>query len=247
MGLIIESGGKKAYFSSTRDKSKGKDIFAFDLYESARPNPVSYLKGKVFDKETGKLLKADYELINLSTGKVLIKNSTDGTGNFLVCLPSGYNYGINVSKPGYLFYSENFMFEGIHTVSEPYIKRIVLNPAKVGEKMQLANVFYEVDSWQLKQESMTELNNLVNLLLENRNLAMEIGGYTDSTGSVQYNMTLSEKRALSVVNYLIKNGISSERLKYKGYGNQSPLGDNVTIEGRKLNRRTEAKIIELKK
>ena len=247
MGLIIESGGKKAYFSSTRDKSKGKDIFAFDLYESARPNPVSYLKGKVFDKETGKLLKADYELINLSTGKVLIKNSTDETGNFLVCLPSGYNYGINVSKPGYLFYSENFMFEGIHTVSEPYIKRIVLNQAKVGEKMQLANVFYEVDSWQLKQESMTELNNLVNLLSENKNLAMEIGGYTDSTGSLQYNMALSEKRALSVVNYLIKNGISSERLKYKGYGNQFPLGDNVTIEGRKLNRRTEAKIIELKK
>jgi flagellar motor protein MotB len=247
MGLIIESGGKKAYFSSTRDKSKGKDIFAFDLYESARPNPVSYLKGKVFDKETGKLLKADYELINLSTGKILMKNATEETGNFLVCLPSGYNYGINVSKPGYLFYSENFMFEGIHTVSEPYIKRIVLNPARVGEKMQLANVFYEVDSWQLKQESMAELNNLVDLLSENKNLAMEIGGYTDSTGSVEYNMALSEKRALSVVNYLIKNGVSSERLKFKGYGNKSPLGDNVTIEGRKLNRRTEAKIIELKK
>jgi len=73
MGLIIESGGKKAYFSSTRDKSKGKDIFAFELYEAARPNPVSYMKGKVYDKETGKLLKADYELINLSTGKILMK------------------------------------------------------------------------------------------------------------------------------------------------------------------------------
>ena len=126
MGLIIESGGQKAYFSSIRDKSKGKDIFSFNLYESARPNPVSYMKGKVYDKETGKLLKADYELINLSTGKITIKSSTDETGNFLVCLPSGYNYGINVSKPGYLFYSENFMFEGIHTVSEPYIKRISL-------------------------------------------------------------------------------------------------------------------------
>jgi outer membrane protein OmpA-like peptidoglycan-associated protein len=60
-------------------------------------------------------------------------------------------------------------------------------------------------------------------------------------------MGLSEKRAFSVVNYLIKNGISSDRLKYKGYGNTSPLGNNVTSEGRKLNRRTEAKIIELKK
>jgi flagellar motor protein MotB len=205
------------------------------------------MKGKVYDKETGKLLQADYELINLSTGKILIKNITDETGNFLICLPSGYNYGINVSKPGYLFYSENFMFEGIHTASEPYIKRIVLNPTKVGERMQLSNVFYEIDSWELKKESMSELNNLVTLLLENKNLIMEIGGYTDSTGSVQYNMALSEKRALSVVNYLISHGISADRVKYKGYGNTSPLGDNVTIEGRKLNRRTEAKIIELKK
>jgi hypothetical protein len=205
------------------------------------------MKGKVYDKETGKLLKADYELINLSTGKILIKNATDETGNFLVCLPSGYNYGINVIKPGYLFYSENFMLEGIHTVSEPFIKKIVLSPAKVGEKMQLANVFYEIDSWQLKQESISELNNLVSLMKENKNLIMEIGGYTDSTGSEIYNVTLSEKRALSVVNFLIKNGITSERLKYKGYGNKSPLGDNVTIEGRKMNRRTEAKIVELKK
>lgn len=247
MGLIIESGGQKAYFSSIRDKSKGKDIFSFNLYESARPNPVSYMKGKVFDKETGKLLKADYELINLSTGKIIVKSVTDETGNFLVCLPSGYNYGINVSKPGYLFYSENFMFEGMHTVSKPFIKSIILNPIKVGEKMQLANVFYEIDSWQLKQESMSELNNLVTLLSGNKNLVMEIGGYTDSTGSVEYNIGLSEKRALSVVNYLISNGISSDRLKYKGYGNTSPLGDNVTIEGRKLNRRTEAKIVDLKK
>jgi outer membrane protein OmpA-like peptidoglycan-associated protein len=76
---------------------------------------------------------------------------------------------------------------------------------------------------------------------------MEIGGYTDSTGSEQYNNSLSEKRALAVVDYLIKKGISTDRLKYKGYGNTSPLGDNVTIEGRKLNRRTEAKIIGLKK
>jgi outer membrane protein OmpA-like peptidoglycan-associated protein/tetratricopeptide (TPR) repeat protein len=247
MGLIIESSGQKAYYSSIRDKTKGKDIFFFNLYESARPNPVSYMKGKVYDKETGKLLKADYELINLSTGKIIVREVTDDSGNFLVCLPSGYNYGINVSKPGYLFYSENFMFEGKHSVSEPYIKRIILNRVKVGEKMQLSNVFYEVDSWQLKKESMNELNNLADLLNDNRDLVMEIGGYTDSTGSVEYNMGLSEKRALSVVNYLINKGISSDRLKYKGHGNTSPLGDNVTAEGRKLNRRTEAKIIELKK
>ncbi|MCX6327640.1 MAG: OmpA family protein [Bacteroidia bacterium] len=247
MGLVIESGGEKAYFSSIRDKPNGKDIFYFNLYESVRPSPVSYMKGKVYDKETGKLLKADYELINFSTGKITIKSSTDGAGNFLVCLPSGYNYGINVSKAGYLFYSENFMFEGQHTVVEPYIKRIILNPIKVGEKMQLSNVFYEIDSWQLKKESTLELNNLANLLSDNKDIIIEIGGYTDSTGSVEYNLSLSEKRAISVVNYLVNKGISSDRLRYKGYGNKSPIGDNVTVEGRKLNRRTEAKIIERKK
>jgi tetratricopeptide (TPR) repeat protein len=247
MGLIIESGGEKAYFSAIRDKADGKDIFYFNLYESARPNPVSYLKGKVYDKETGKLLRAEYELINLSTNKVSMKSSTDEYGNFLICLPSGFNYGINVSKPGYLFYSETFLFEGEHPVQEPLIKRIILNPIKVGEKMQLSNVFYEVDSWQLKKESMTELDNLAVLLSENKELRMEIGGYTDSTGTDQYNLGLSEKRALSVVNYLISKGILSDRLKYKGYGNTSPKGDNITVEGRKLNRRTEAKVLEPKK
>jgi hypothetical protein len=125
MGLIIESEGQKAYFSSIRNKSNGKDIFSFNLYESARPGAVSYMKGKVYDKETGRLIKADYELINLSTGRIVLKSSTDATGNFLVCLPSGFNYGINVSKPGYLFYSESFMFEGQHTVAEPYNKQII--------------------------------------------------------------------------------------------------------------------------
>lgn len=247
MGLIISSGGERAYFSSVRDKKNGKDIFYFDLYESARPTPVSYIKGKVYDKETGKLLKADYELINLSNGRTTLKSTTDGSGGFLVCLPSGFDYGINVSKTGYLFYSENFMFEGEHSMAEPFVKRINLSPVKIGEKMQLSNIFYEVDSWDLKKESISELNNLVKLLSVNKNIIIEVGGYTDSTGSDDYNVNLSEKRALSVVNYLIDKGISHSRLKYKGYGNAAPIGDNITLEGRKLNRRTEVRIIGFEK
>jgi flagellar motor protein MotB len=246
MGLVIETSGKKAYFSSKRDNSTGKDIFFFNLDESLRPTPVSYLKGKVTDKETGKLLKADYELINLSENKVTVRNSTDDSGNFLVCLPSGKNYGINISKPGYLFYSENFMFEGLHTAMAPFIKRIYLSPAKVGEKITLTNVFYEIDSWELKKESISELDNLADLLSGNLSLVVEIGGFTDSTGTDEHNLVLSEKRALSVVNYLISKGISADRLKYRGYGNSMPIGDNVTVEGRRLNRRTEARVIGLK-
>jgi flagellar motor protein MotB len=247
MGLIIESGGQKAYFSSVREIKNGKDIFVFDLYEKVRPTPVSYLKGRVIDSETGALLKADYELTNLSTGKKAIENMTDNKGNFLVCLPSGFNYGINVSKTGYLFYSENFMFEGQYTVAEPFIKMIKLSPIKVGGRIQLSNVFFETDSWQLKKESILELDNLFKLLSANKDLVVEIDGFTDSTGTDEHNMVLSEKRALSVVNYLKSRGIDPDRLRYRGYGRSSPIGDNITTEGRKLNRRTEVRIIDRKK
>lgn len=247
MGLVIESSGQKAYFSSKRDEKGGKNIYTFKLYESVRPDPVAYLKGKVTDKETGKMLTAQYELVNLSTARSVVINQTDPSGNFLVCIPSGYNYGLNVSCDGYLFYSENFMFEGDHSIKEPFLKRIRLSPLRVGEKMLLANVFFEIDSWQLKKESITELNRLCDLLKKNKEIKVEIGGYTDATGSDVHNLSLSEKRALSVVDFLVANGISSDRLKYKGYGNKSPVGDNVTSEGRKLNRRTEVQIIEVMK
>jgi len=243
LGLIIDAGGQNAYFSSVRDERKGKDIFSFSLYESARPDPVSYFRGRVFDSETGKLLKAEYELIKLSNGQVLASSTTDLSGSFLVCLPEGFNYGLNVSKPGYLFYSDNFMLEGIHSASEPFIKRILLNPIKVGGILQLANVFYEFDSWELKKESVNELNKLYKLLSENIKITVEIGGYTDSIGTTSYNQKLSERRAISVVNYLINKGINKDRLTYKGYGAASPLGNNITDNGRRLNRRTEVKVI----
>jgi outer membrane protein OmpA-like peptidoglycan-associated protein len=246
-GLTIESGGQKAYFSSKRDEKEGKNIYSFRLYEAVQPHPVAYLKGKVTDKVTGQMLAAEYELVNLSTGLSVFNNRTDDNGNFLVCLPSGNNYGLNVSKDGYLFYSENFMLEGQNSVLEPFLKDILLSPFRVGEKMLLANVFFEVDSWQLKKESVAELNKLSGLLENNTELKVEIGGYTDSTGSDEHNLSLSEKRALSVVDFLVKSGIRPERLSYKGYGNSSPVGDNITSEGRKLNRRTEVQIVEYKK
>jgi outer membrane protein OmpA-like peptidoglycan-associated protein len=124
------------------------------------------------------------------------------------------------------------------------VKKIELTAFKVGEKMKLSNVFYEVDSWELKRESLIELNLLAKMLNDNPQLKIEVGGFTDSTGTPEYNLVLSEKRALSVVNYLLTKGVGQGRLIFKGYGNAFPVGDNVNDEGRKLNRRTEVKIIE---
>lgn len=135
------------------------------------------------------------------------------------------------------------MFEGGYPVNEPLIKNIHLQLIKIGEKMALKNVFFEFDSWELKDESMRELDNLVKLLEQNPSVKIEIGGHTDIIGTEEYNITLSSKRALSVVDYLISRGINQNRLQYKGYGNSLPLGDNETAEGRSLNRRTEVVVI----
>jgi len=241
-GLIIDAAGRNGYYSTVRDKNNGKDIFCFSLYDSIRPDPVSYFKGTVYDKVTLGRLRADYELINLTTGEVVFSGISEHDGTFLVCLPSGFDYGLNVSKQGYLFYSDNFMFEGLHTAASPFIKNIYLNPVRIGETMQLSNVFYEFDSWQIKKESVAELDRLYKLLKDNPTVMVEVAGYTDSIGTAQYNKSLSEKRAKSVVNYLIGKGIQPLRLTSKGFGSATPIGDNVSDEGRKLNRRTEVRI-----
>ncbi|MBP8959009.1 MAG: PD40 domain-containing protein [Bacteroidales bacterium] len=242
LGLIIDASGAKGYFSTIRDEKRGKDIFCFDLYDEVRPKPVSYFKGTVLDKETGKRLSADYELVNLKNGIVLSSGTTGIDGNFLLCLPAGANYGLNVNKPGYMFYSDNFMLEEIHTVSHPYIKHVILTPIKTGESILLSNVFFDFDSWELKPESIIELKKLYKLLIDNPLITVEIVGYTDSIGTKEYNQTLSEKRAKSVVDFLESMGIMKERLSYRGYGASLPVADNLTAEGRSLNRRTEVRI-----
>jgi flagellar motor protein MotB len=242
LGLIIDGRGKKAYFSSKREPLKGKDIYSFSVYEAIRPEAVSYFKGSVVDKATGKKLIANFELVDLLNVKTVIARPTDINGTFLVCLPPDKNYGLNVNKDGYLFYSDNFMLAGLHSANEPFIKKIELSPVTVGEKLILSNVFYEFDSSRIKVESYPELNKLIKLLSDNKNVKIEIGGYTDSIGKESYNKDLSEKRAKSVKDYLVSKGISDVRITCRGYGSASPVGSNITDEGRKQNRRTEIRI-----
>jgi len=245
IGMIINSSGRVAYFSSRINPRKGRDLYYFEMPEFLRPDPVSYLKGKVVDRITGKNLKATYELINLSTKDRVVQSFSDSQGNFLVCLPSGHNYGINVSCEGYLFYSEYFMLEGEHSSVEPFEKTIQLSPIQVGQYMTLNNIFFAFDSWQLREESLPELDKLFNLLAGNPGLIVEIGGHTDSTGTDEHNLVLSEKRAIVVRDYLIDRGIAPDRLHYKGYGEKVPLYDNDSEEGKRRNRRTEIRILEI--
>ncbi len=245
VGLIVSAKGDRALFSSDRLNRKRRDIFEFELYKEAQPNPVSYMKGNVFDSENNTKLQAHFELINLKTDSIITQAESDAvTGEFLLCIPSNNDYALNVSKSGYLFYSDNFSLKGIFDISEPYLKDIALNPIKQGEKIILKNVFYETDSYELKQESFTELNRLLAFLVNNKQIKIEISGHTDNVGLHDYNMELSENRAKSVYSFLVNNNISPKRLKYKGLGELQSISSNETKEGRAENRRTEIKILD---
>jgi outer membrane protein OmpA-like peptidoglycan-associated protein/tetratricopeptide (TPR) repeat protein len=243
-GMIVNSVGSKAFFASTRKEGMGKDIYEFELYEEIRPVPSSYMQGKVYDMDTKEPLKAKFELISLDSGNVVMESHSDASsGEFLVCIPSGNNYVLNVSKKGYLFYSDNFTLKGVHKIDEPFRKDVPLKPVNEGERIILRNVFYATDSFRLESESRVELNKLYQFLVDNSGLHIEISGHTDNVGSGEYNMELSRKRARSVYNYLVEKGIDAERLTYEGYGESQPIADNDNEAGRAKNRRTEIKIL----
>lgn len=254
-GLIVTASGKKAYFSSFND-STGLDIYYFDLPPSVQPNYVSYVKGKVRDKESKKALGATIELIDLESGEIIIQTTSDVVnGEFLVTLSSGKNYMYNVSKAGYLFFSENFSLKNYDS-EQPYFLNIDLQPIKkeekgqddlvwnVGQSVVLKNVFFASNSFELQPNSFSELDKLANLLLEYPKLKIEISGHTDNIGEEDYNQQLSNNRAKAVYNYLVNKGIAAKQLTYKGYGSTRPIATNDTEQGRAINRRTEFTIID---
>jgi len=227
-GLVIESSGRRAYFSSVRERNRGKDIYFIDLPASVQPEPVSYFKATVIDKATGAPLTARYELTDLTNRIEVTSSVTDNMGGFFVCLPSGYSYGLNVTATGYMIFSENFDFEKGYSSSEPYRKTIALNKVRTGEFMRMYNVFFDTDSWELLEASYPELRQLLEFLQINNTVVVEVGGHTDSDGTDEHNQTLSERRAASVRDFLIKRGIAPERIFFHGYGETSPMADNIT-------------------
>lgn len=246
-GLLVSRSGEIAYFS-TNERSDGKggvDIFSFNLYPEARPQKLSYLKGVVSDAKTNEKLGARVELIDLETGSRVIESSSNvKSGEFLVVLQAGKNYALNVNKETYLFHSENFAMKDA-SMEKPFTLEVKLNKPALGESVVLRNIFFEVDSFELKPESRAELEKLVDFLKQSPTLKIEVSGHTDNTGVKQKNLKLSENRARSVYNYLVEKGIDKTRLSYKGYGDSKPKASNDTEEGRRQNRRTEFTITGL--
>jgi len=243
--LLVSPDGKIAFFASDRKGGNGGlDIYQFELPENVRPEKMTYAKGKIYNAKTKAPLEANFELFDLETGLNITKSFSNAKGEFFVTLTANKNYLVNVNKSGYLFYSDNFSLKGKETeFDKPYLLDIPLQPIDTGYTVELKNVFFDVNKWDLKPESKAELDKLISFLTQNAELKIELGGHTDNSGDKKFNVTLSSNRAKAVYDYLIKEGkIDADRLSYKGYAETRPKVPNDSPENKAKNRRTEFKV-----
>lgn len=206
---------------------------------------ILYLIGKVTDSETKEPVLARIEVIDLSTDKVLITTaSSDVDGLYRVRLPAKKSYMVNLRASGFLSDMKRFAIPDSYS-EEFYTLDVSLVKVKVGKKVVLNNILFELGKAVLTTGSYFELNKLLLVLQDSPQMKIEISGHTDNTGNPVINAKLSTDRARTVVDYLVRKGIETARLSYKGYGSEEPVADNATVEGRAKNRRVEFKIVEL--
>ncbi len=243
--LLVSASGELAYFASDREGGYGAlDLYSFVMPEDLRPVQVTYAKGIVFDATSFKKLEARVQVIDLETGTVAAESySNSKSGEFLVCLPVNHDYALNASREGYLFYSDNFSLKETG-VSAPFEIEVPMEKIKTGSKVVMNNIFFDTDKYDLKPQSIVELDKLVEFLILNRHTRIEIGGHTDDVGGDAANQLLSERRAQAVVDYVASKGIEPFRLVAKGYGETQFIVPNTDDASRAKNRRTEFMVVE---
>lgn len=242
-GLVVSPSAHLAAFSSDRSGSvnNSKDLYLLTLPDQFQPYKVGYVKGQVFDAVSKKKLNVEIKLVDLENSKAELVASTVENG-FITTLKAERTYAFHISEPGYLFYSEHFNLKDAQKFSSATVLNIYLQPIKLNATVVLNNIFFDFNSYELRKESIPELNELIRFMKINPDVRIEISGHTDNIGSEEYNRRLSENRAGEISKFLTQF-ISSDRIVVKGYGAEKPVDTNETEEGRSHNRRSELRII----
>jgi len=241
--LLVSSDGKLGYFASNREGGFGSlDIYSFELDSAVMPLPITYLKGLIYDNETGSPIPAHFQLTALKNNSIISEiNANQGDGSFLITMPADKDLAFHAEYEGYMLVSKNFSIDQLEFTEEGYLLNIPMSKIKPGTFV-LENIFFEVNRYELQSTSIVELEKVFMMLESNKEIQIEISGHTDSDGDDDDNMQLSENRARSVVDWLVNKGISSSRLSYKGFGESRPIVENSSKENKAKNRRTELTI-----
>jgi outer membrane protein OmpA-like peptidoglycan-associated protein/tetratricopeptide (TPR) repeat protein len=212
-GMTFEGLHNRGYFSSNRGDARGWDhIYSFEKSEM-----LLTVKGWVYEMDGYELPAGQVYMVgNDGTN---LKLNVKGDGSFTQEIQTGVDYVFLGTCRGYLNHKEELRVDTA-TVSNEYVLQFPL--ANISAPVLIENIFYDFDKATLRPESATALDQLVKLLNDNPHVTIELSAHTDYKGSDQYNERLSQRRAESVVNYLIEHGIAADRLTPKGYGEGKP-------------------------
>ncbi len=222
-------------------KEINRDLFVQKVI-APEPN-VAIIAGKVIDKKTGLPIAANIAWsVNANDVPVNEINIDNTTGAYRMKVPLGKVYVINALADGY--YPVYEMIDLVPVgASKLVTKDLVIAPVEVGVSIKINNIFFETGKSTLKPASFPELERLVKFLTSSPSIKVEIDGHTDNVGKPAANLKLSQSRADAVVDYLMKHGITPDRLASKGFGMTKPVATNKTKLGKSLNRRVEFTIL----
>lgn len=205
--------GESGFFSSNRGDGRGYDhIYSFEL-----PDLKVTISGWVVDKDDEPVPNAIIRIVGDDGSNQ--KEVARDDGSFKFNLSRGVKYVMMAGAPGYLNVKQEFESDSAEEDAEYGIDFVL---AAINKPQVVENIFYDFDKATLRPESKEALDEMVKLLVENPNVTIEMGSHTDRKGSEAYNQSLSERRAKSVIDYLVAAGISRDRLNPKGYGKTTP-------------------------
>ncbi|WKN31062.1 OmpA family protein [Porifericola rhodea] len=254
IGAPVNTSGFDAYYSTgindtlvftTRAfmSADGGHLDIFSLKRVIKEEPKIWLEGVVMHAESWEPIKANIRY--KKEGEVLgVAKSSAESGEYKAKLPETAMYHLEVNAEGYFSLKDSVLISGNIQSDTVFYKELFLKPIEVGASVRLNNIFFDYNKASLRPESYPELDKVVEFLNENPKLEVEIAGHTDDRGSDDYNLTLSQGRAESVVKYLVDNWIEQERVKAQGYGESKPEVPNDSDENRQVNRRVEFTILK---
>lgn len=212
-GMTFEGKKNQGFFCSSRGDQRGND----HIYSFYNPEIVQTLKGWVYEQDGYELPAAQVYMVGNDGTNLRLSVRSDGS--FTQEIKPGVDYVILGTCKGYLNHQEELRVEA-SKASKEHVLQFPL--ANISAPVLIENIFYDFNKATLRPESATALDELVRLLNENPNVTIELSAHTDCRGSDEYNERLSQRRAESVVNYLIQHGIAADRLTPKGYGEGRP-------------------------
>jgi OmpA-OmpF porin, OOP family len=267
MGPNVNSDGRELYFrkfenlnqaifTSTNNSDGYGDIriYSEKLPEVQKVDTLlKIVEAKREYRDTIKRVKITGRVTNSKNGiaipaRIIFRSDstyiteTNANGDYFVTIPSTRIYTIEVEGKGYINLAERL---DIHTFEMATLEmNFKLQPIEVGASVNLKSVLFELGTTELLEESYAELNVVVDFLNNNPKVEIELQGHTDNRGDRVKNVLLSQQRVEKIKAYLVSKGISSKRIRGKGFGGSRPVATNESEEARKLNRRVEFRIIK---